>query len=533
MGILGRRAVAIALTGALPLTVSRGALADEVIQDPELAPSKPVPAAPPGEQVIDDPELSSGKSPGVAKTAPPQTEPPGNPEGKGETTFRVILHSRFGMDTQWDRAAQDILEETTIGLVEAQYRKSESLLFSVGLRARHALGMRHDGGTRHEIDAVPVSAYVDGAIGRSVHLRGGYQTIAMGRFDLFSAANFLGVYDLRSGPVTMPDAADVAQPALRLDWDPTTDFTLQAYYVPFFTPDILPVYGTNYALLERSLGALSRTSPGVVPGAQDLERLLGRAGVGRSGLVTGSSQAIRALAPAPDFTTPQGAIRATERGGAGEASLTVGTALERLPAIRFLPAVAPTEARLEYGRFYVASLDGALDAGPFQLGAEVAIQGHRTLSTVPRNPPLPPSAAVPEPGHTSLLHLGLRAELVDQSGWLAEVEVFGQYALSPPDDPAMQWFMMEQGRYLRGVAAGVHFAPEDAPLRLELGGVVFSGPTLVLMPRAQYAVATGFFLEAGAVFVEGPVPGASSPMVSLGGIFDDVDQVFVGARWVL
>lgn len=518
-----------AATGALTLLFGQGARADEVIEDPELTPQQQKPATP-HEQVIEDPELSSTKKPEKSEPASPTTTE--MPSGDhGETTFRMILHSRVGLDTTWDRAAQDILEETTIGLIEAQYRKSESLLFSVGVRARHASGMRRDGTTRHEIDAVPISAYVDGAIGGSVHLRGGYQVISMGRFDLFSASNFLGVYDLRSGPVTMPDAADVAQPALRLDWDPTTAFTLQAFYVPFFTPDILPVYGTNYALLDRSLGVLSKMNPSI-PSTLNLDGL-GRMGVSRSSLVSGSTQALRALAPAPDFTTPQGAIRATLRGAAGETSLTVGTALERLPAIRFLPAVAPTEWRLEYGRFYVTSLDGALDAGPFQLGAEVAFLGHRTLGTVPKTLPQPATAPVPEPDTTNIVHAGLRAELVESSGWLAEVEIFGEYALNPPSDSAVQWFTMEQGRYWRGVAAGVHFAPEGTPFRLELGGVVFSGPTLVLMPRAQYEVATGFFLEAGAVFVEGPAPSAASPMVSLGGMFDDVDQVFVGARWVL
>lgn len=530
MGILGR--ITVAATGALALLLAREARADEVIEDPELSPQEEKKPAP-RDQVIEDPELSGAKKP--EKTAPAAPAPTEAPSGdRGEMTFRLILHSRVGLDTAWDRAAEDILEETTIGLVEAQYRKNESLLFSVGVRARHASGMRRDGTTRHEMDAVPISAYVDGAVGGSVHLRGGYQIISMGRFDLFSASNFLGVYDLRSGPVTMPDAADVAQPALRLDWDPTTAFTLQAYYVPFFTPDILPVYGTDYALLDRSLGVLARANPNN-PSMLDIEGALGRTGVGRSSLVSGSTQALRALAPAPDFTTPQGAIRATLRGGAGETSLTVGTALERLPSVRFLPVVAPAtipDARLEYGRFYVASLDGALDAGPFQLGAELAVQGHRTLSTIPKQPPAP-AGTLQQPDHTTLVHAGLRAELVESSGWLAEVEAFGEYALTPPDDPIMQWFTMEQGRYWRGVAAGVHFAPEDMPFRLELGGVVFSGPTLVLMPRAQYEVATGFFVEAGAVFVEGPAPSASSPMVSLGGMFDDVDQVFVGARWVL
>lgn len=505
---------------ALAVVLSPGpARADEVIEDPELAPSTKGPK--PSEEVIADPELTGGKGGETVTTPTPRPS-------QGETTFRVVLQSRAGVDTAWDRAAEDILEGTTIAVVEAQHRKSESLLFSVGLRARHAYGMRHDGSTRYELDAVPVSAFVDTAVGDSVHARIGYQTISMGRFDLWNASNFLTVVDLRSGPVTMPDALDIAQPALRVDWDPTSSFTLQAFYVPFFQPNLLPVYGTDYSVLDRSLGAISASNPGLLPSSQELERVLGGAGVTRSGLVAGSTRTLGALAPAPDFTTPQGALRGTFRGTGVESSVTVGTALERIPAVYFRPGGTP---RLEHGRFYVASVDAALDAGPFQLGAEVAFTGHRTLATTSTSAPAPANF-FPQPDHANLVHGGLRAELLESSGFVAAVEVFAEYATNTPSDRATQWYTMESGRYWRGVAAGMQYAPENTGLRLELGGLVFSGPTLALMPRAQYQIGTGWFLEAGAAVIEGPAPSTQSPMVSLGGIFDDVDQAFVGVRWV-
>src|ERR1700690_1759404 len=98
-----------------------------------------------------------------------------------------------------------MVEGTTIGVVEASQRRSEALMLSVGLRARHGFGMRHDGNTRSELDVVPISAFADVTPAEGYHVRAGYQVISMGRFDVFSATNFLAVYDLRSGPVTMPE----------------------------------------------------------------------------------------------------------------------------------------------------------------------------------------------------------------------------------------------------------------------------------------------------------------------------------------
>lgn len=555
---------------ALGLLFARGALADEVIQDPELtgkpapeaapgtapappdvktapaeapgAAAEPAPAlaapptapAPPatGEQTVHDPELET-KAHGTAPVSAPAS-------GSGETTFRVVLGTRFGVDTAWERASEDVFEGTTIALVEARHQKSESLFYSVGIRARHAYGFRKNGDDRYELDAVPVSGYVDGAIGGSAHLRGGYQIVSLGRFDLFSATNFLGVYDLRSGPVTMPDAAEIAQPALRLDWDASSALMIQAFYLPFFQPDILPVYGTDYALLSSVDRAADRDATARAARGQ-LEDWFGR-----SAIATASTRALSAFAPEPSLTHPQGAVRTTLHGTAGELSVTAGTALERLPTFLSWTETTATGATprfaLEHDRFYVASTDAATDAGPFQIGAEAAFLAHRTLGTT-ATAPATPATARPEPPHANLLHGGVRAEFTGSDELLAEVEAFAEYALNAPEGTNAGWYGFEKGRLLRGVAAGVHYVPEGLPLQFELGGVVFSGPTWVVMPRIQWEALPAFYVEAGLVVIEGPAPNLASPFlpapgagassVSLGGIYDDVDQAFVGARWLL
>jgi hypothetical protein len=348
----------------------------------------------------------------------------------------------------------------------------------------------------------------------------------------------------------MPEASEVGQPALRFDMDRVSGFVLQSWFLPFFQPNIVTAYGSDYALLapldraidesQGQLGDLARQS------RENLENAFGR-----SGLNVVSSSAVRALGPEPSLAHPQGAIRATVHGTAGEMSATIGTALERLPAITlnraFLDALArgaplPSEAlKVEYNRFSIASLDGALDVGPFQFGAEAAFMKNRTLlaasTATPANDGFPIVApAIPE--QVDMLYGGLRAELLESAGWAAVVEAFITGALRDPAPPAAgeaerKWMAFEKGRYFRGIAAGVHFAPEESRIRLELGGLVLSGPTYVALPRFEWEALRRFYLELGYVFVAGPAPGFfGTPNVSLGGLYNDVDQVFLGVRWV-
>jgi len=69
-------------------------------------------------------------------------------------------------------------------------------------------------------------------------------------------------------------------------------------------------------------------------------------------------------------------------------------------------------------------------------------------------------------------------------------------------------------------------------LQLELGGGVLAGPSWLLLPRAELSLGGDVFAELGAVFVDGRAPGPlGDPSVTLGGLYDDVDLVFLGLGW--
>ncbi len=491
------------------------------------------------DDVIEDPELAA-----VPHEAP-VAAPPSN--GPRETTWHTTLHTRWGVDTDWTRPSQDVVEGTTVAALEVEQRRSDTLLLSAGLRVRHGFAVHQSGAAAYTLDVAPLSLFADVTPGPGYHVRVGYQVISMGRFDLFSATNFLSTYDLRSGPVTMSEASPIATPAVRFDFDKVRGFTLQAFYVPFFVPDLIALYGTDYALLS----PLDRLNTETGNATREVfERALGR-----SGLTTLSTDALQALAPPPDFRSPQGAIRATLYGSAGELSATVGTALEPLPTLVLSPAfssylnstataiaqMAPLPTApdsvwdhpigVEHPRYGIASLDGAFDVGPVQLGAEAAYMLDRTLMATGPGTPANGNIPIGNPERVNMAQFGLRAEYVRGTEWAVVVESFLAMAMRNPSAAGAGWFGMD-GRYAYGVAAGAHYTPEKSRLRFELGGAALAVATYVLMPRVEWEALNAFFLELGAVFVQGHTPFVLGvPNTSLGGLYNDVDQVFIGARW--
>ena len=493
-------------------------------------------------EVIEDPELARAPTARQEPTAPP-------------ASFRLELHSRTAIDTAWQNAREEVIESTQIARFEAVYYRSEDLRFDVGLRARHYFARREadtaeGDAERYELDVVPLAAYADATLSDGIHLRAGYQTIWLGRFDFWSATNFLAVLDLRNGLTTMPEALEFAQPAARLDVDLSSELTLEAVYVPFFQPHLVTIAGSDYALLA----FLDQTEPTSVSGSPAIVRA-----VERSQIPGVTTSGVQALDPQPSLEHPQGALRFSARPRGGEIGLTVGTALERLPAfelsaelhdvlegpelaafiqdpdnlgnqVALRDALVPLAAvekpfRVSYGRFFVYSVDGALDLSPVQLGFEAAYLQNRVF-----NASRP--GRLPIPGTSDVGHFALRAELVEPV-LVASTEAFVASAFDEPSDPARSWMLLDKGHWLRGLAAAARLTPSGIPFAFELLGLIATGKTLFLSPRVEWQASDGLYFELGAHFLEGPKPGAlGEPDLSIGGIYDGIDQVFVGVRWI-
>lgn len=541
--------------------------------------------------VIEDPELSD--PPATAITSGPDTDAPDDFVPTGDV--RLVLQSRTGVDLVWRRAREDVVDATQIMLIETHLRRSENLRFVAGLRARHQIATRREAtseadAVRHSLDVVPTAAYADITVDDGIHVRAGYQVTRIGRFDLFSATNMLAVADLRSGAASMPDAIDVAQPAVRLDWDANSWLNVQVIHVPFFQPHIVDFVEGDYAMfqttqadVEAGLDALAEQegSPPADCNAPDAirdSRCRIRAWwkqISRSGTASVASGGLGAFGTTATLANPQGTIRVTARAPLGELSVTLGTALEHLPSLFVDKPVQDVmrdstlsqfdiEQRLgqvtrpfdvEYNRYYVISTDGAMPVGPLQVGFEAAYMFDRTLYSAqtecshpprvyPDNPnPIDCVFYAPTPQQTDMLHGALRLELAQDESLLVGLEAFAAYTLDPPKNPTNHaWLTLMDGRYMMGTGLMARWSPVDTGWTFEFSGVAMNGPTVMVTPRVQWRALDTLYVELGAIWVEGAKrppatqnfsPRGTSTSVdwAIGGMYTNVDQVFAGLKW--
>jgi hypothetical protein len=529
---------------ARPETAARSGQ-DELIADPELAGSAPSSSASSTSEVIDDPELrSSTSSAGAASDG-------GGSSSAPSSEVHLVLHTRGNRDLKQDDVREEIWESTTVLSLDATLRRSERLRFGIGLNARyHFASLAHDlpdaRAPRYELDVLPSAGYVDFSPASGLHVRAGYQTLPLGRFDAFSAINVLGVADLRDGPSGIPGTSEVAQLALLIDYDPVSWLSVRAIYVPFFMPHIVSVLDSDYALFpgnQKNADAAYMALEDLLP-VDELRAQL------KSNLLRGARDrlamsTLSAFAPNPTFVHPQGALRATAHGQFGELALTLATAQEHLPTFRLSDAAIaalnnpdqpaandPRPVSLEYPRFGILSLDAAFDVSPFSLGFELSYQLHRVqyaVGTAYEGDPL----AVPLPGYTDIVQGGARLEYIESTTWVLGVEAFASYALSVPSDPKRSWMFLESGHFMRGVAAVVGYS-SDFGLKLQVASAWVTGPAVVVVPRISYAFLDALELEVGAFIIEGQAPPMfSTPILSVGGIYTGLDHVFVGLRAAL
>jgi hypothetical protein len=484
------------------------------------------------ETVIVDPELQEGDLSTRSEATCAECNP-------AEVSFEY--RNRLAVDVAFDAVREDIIDDTQIVNFGIDYKSTEATRYALALRVRHNVASRRGNGAgdelmRYALDVIPVSAYLDQTLGDGLTARVGYQVTPLGRMDVFSATNMLAVYDLRSGPVTMPGGADVGQLALRVDYSAGYSWAFQAYLVPFFQPHIADLVGSDHALLAVGDEELVRNPNQFLIDAEN--------NPGRSSLVNLSSDAGQELGPPADILHPQGAVRLTTRGSAGEAALTLGTALEHLPAIEFsqpffeyMQRPTPLDAQtafgtapieLKYGRYYLASVDAATDVGPFQIGVEAAYMKDRTLLAAVTD-------RAPKAEQSDAVHGALSAEYIEEDAWIVSTEGFFAYALEEPraraSDPAPRaWYGLTPDRTLQGVAGMVRYMND--PFSVELAGVWFTGKTVVVAPRIEWQATDPIALEPHLAFVDGePVPALGSPEVAVGGVYAETDLVFVGLRY--
>jgi hypothetical protein len=358
----------------------------------------------------------------------------------------------------------------------------------------------------------------------------------------------LTVNDLRDGPSAIAGTTEVGQLALLVDYDAVDWLSFRAVYVPFFMPHLFNVTDSDYALFpgrQADYDAVLMSLQDILPVDQLRSQLSSR--ILRSARDQIAQSTISAFGPQPTPLFPQGALRATAHGLFGEIAFTFSTALEHLPALRLSDAAItslatpdqassdfdPEPVRVEYNRFFAISADAAVDLAPFSLGFELAYQFHRTLYAVGTAFP-EDRYSIPVPGFTDIVQGGARLEWLQDTTWVFTLETFAAIAVQLPDDSNRGWMLLEDGRLFRGAAALLGYSTEFG-LQLQLAAAWISGPTLIVSPRIAYAFVPQVELEVGAFVIDGQMPPTEfvTPILSLGGIFNNLDHVYVGLRATL
>jgi hypothetical protein len=465
------------------------------------------------EEIILDPELS-GVAPPPTAASSEAASPPAEPNGE----IRAQLHSRIAMDLGQNAPREDLWELMNVALFEARVRRSESLRFAVGLRIRHLFALRRNDtpdadADRTTLDVTPTAGYGDVTIADGLHLRLGYQGVRLGSFELLNASDVLSVYDLRSGPTTFPEAAEIAQLAARMDWDASSWLSLTLIGVPFFQPHRVSVLDGNYALYPNGeiLGAEAGSDQ------DELRRTLSRSGQARL-----ADETFAAFAPEPNLERPQAALHMTAHGAVGELRLTAALARDQNFSVRTDPTPG-----IEFAPFGLFSLDGTIGVGPLQLGAELAYMLERTVYT----------SGFTSSGDTTGLaertdvgHLGIRLEHAqgESLGFVVEATASRMFE---PRGRSGPWLWTVDGRWFFATAGVAWVAFGD--FSFELAGSVINGPTYFFTPRLEAAVAEGLYLELGAHIV-GAIPRPAGYVgYVLGDVYETADQIFLGARWVM
>jgi hypothetical protein len=464
-------------------------------------------------EVILDPELSD--------LPPPPPPEPVSAEPNGD--FHVQLRSRLGVDVVRDDPREDVWEFTELAVLEAKVRRSEHLRFALGVRVRYLFATRQDdtsdaNAERYALDVTPTAAYGDATLTDGLHLRVGYQSVALGNFDLLTATDVLSVYDLRSGPTTPEEGFDIAQLAVRMDWDLSSAASLTAIYVPFFMTHRFSVFDGDYALFPNAPPYDPQS--GLTEDVQGQEML--RQNLSRSAQANLSDSAFAAFTPDADFNQPQAAVHLGFHGAAGQLGFTAALARDQVPAFE------PPATTLTYEQFELVAVEALTDIGPIQIGGELGYMFGRTLwTTLPG--PIPPT------GKTDIIHTGLRLNYTKGEDFIFVLEAAAEHA---QDDAAVatavpdaRWLWLAGERWWFMVAGFASLAVGDATFRV--GGMLLNGPSYVLAPQADIAIADGLFAEIGAYVVgEFGADGAVSAGVVPGGLYDKVDQVFIGLRWI-
>jgi hypothetical protein len=393
-----------------------------------------------------------------------------------------VPHDRLRTDEQLYlrvRAARSSFEAVVSGLLAHVWRETDA-------RGDRAYNLFTGESVQVDYEAQLQEAYL-GFFWEHVDLRLGQQRLAWGRGDAFAPNDVLNPVDLRDPVLVESDVARRPTLLARADFS-FGELNLQLVASPFFLPNRVDAYGSNWALIQADAPALQRGLLGMQTSAvhPSLHAAL-------QPLLTQSEL------PRPDLKTSSAGARLSWSGAGFDLAgsyhygyaLTPRVTLDRGLAAMIAPLdfTSPADQqqigaiaanglfRTTYERRHHLGLDGEVTQGSFALRGDLA---YDSRVVVPRRDDL---TGVALPSLSAVLAVELDTGEV---GKVFRVEALYQRLLDAPDDGELLGFR-RQNVSLAGLARYTFFEGQRLQLEVEARGVYGVAPRSYLV-RPQLAL---------------------------------------------
>lgn len=458
----------------------------------------------------------------------------------------VELDLQLSSDTSFDRRGEHVFEVAFGARLELSARLTESLSAYVAPELVHVSALDREGGDRSLLYLDAPEAHVTWAAG-PFHLRAGNLVFGWGSSDLIAPSDVLNPLDLRRTVFGSPDEAKIpivaAEGVLALG-----PFTLRGVIAPVFTPSQFHLLGWDTALAPMAL------AHGLM--IPDLDAVLGAATVDQVG---DELMILDRPSDRPDNATA--GFRGTLALDDLDVSATFVHGWQPLPKLRFDPdivllgtrlaesfvagrpleltdpdilgAIGRVQEKIEEGRDLLEGTyerrtviggDVTWAVDPLVLKADVAYTFSRSLYTQDFAPvSLPWLNAVVGAEYVR----GETLQVIVEAFAITIVGVRSHYRLAIFEPRAAPPSASNEGGRdiaLGGVAGVVRYNVLDGELGFELGTIATHRGDVILLPTIRWRIDDRHRLRIGGIAVEGPGD-------SYGGLYTNIDRVFVGYTW--
>jgi hypothetical protein len=357
-------------------------------------------------------------------------------------------------------------------LVRARYSRGRSFEAAVSGLIGH--GLFHGEEWRGAFEPQLREAYL-GVFWKRVDLRVGQQRVAWGRGEFIGPNDILNSRDTRDPFIQENELRYAPTPMARLDVD-FGHFIVQGIFAPWYVPDRIDVYGTNWSGVQPSANAVTRAVVGM------------RAAEIDPSLFDPAQRVSQQTAlPKADYTRPSGGVRIMSQLGRVDLSVMYHYGYDG-PKVDINPATGGFSAT--YVRRHHVGLDASVAAGPIVLAFDTSFEDNHVFFTRALT-------GVTSPVYQAVATLDYQTGDVDK---VLLVEGLYQHIFDMPQQELLAWKKDSAG------ASWLFRWPIYGPLRVETRVLVGIRPVSVIA-RGELGLKFGNLYGAlGTLVVDGEGP---------------------------